>query len=77
MYVIKKMAISTYCVTKLSQIIFTILMGSLILSEQITTKIFIGIILVISGLILVNKISNQEKSEKISFKKYRTTYNLL
>lgn len=58
MKALKNMQMSTYGITRLSQIIFTIIMSILILREYLTAQIIIGIIIVIISLILVNKIDN-------------------
>ena len=62
MKALKNMLMSTYGITRLSQIIFTIIMSILVLGESITVKMVVGTILVIIGLVLVNK-NNDDKIE--------------
>jgi len=62
----KKMPISLYSVIKLSGIIFSIVMSLIIFGEQITLTAFIGMIIVLLGLILVNKESNLKQKREAS-----------
>ena len=64
---IKKMPISLYAVLMLSKILFTIALSVLLLKEKLTFTTFIGGILVITGLFLVNK-EPKKKNETISIK---------
>ena len=67
-YVINKVPISLYAVLMLSKILFSIVLSVLILGERITITTFIGIIIVIIGLILVNYNSNTKEKKEISIK---------
>ncbi len=65
----KKMSLSLYSVIRLSGIIFTILLSVLFLGEKITSLMAIGIIIVLTGLILVNTVSiNYEEKRKTKIK---------
>lgn len=67
LYVIKIMPISLYSVVKLSRIIFSILMSILFLGEALTLPIFVGMLMVLLGLYLVNTITpKKEKKENSS-----------
>ena len=72
MYVISKMTISLYSNIEISRVIFSIIMGCVIFNEKITLQIFIGIIIVLIGIVLINKVSNEEKE-----KKYRVSLILI
>lgn len=61
---INGMPISMYSVINLSRIIFSIILSIIILGEQLTITILIGIIIVILGLILVNNKSEDEIERK-------------
>lgn len=68
LYVISKMSISLYSVINLSRIIFSIILSWLVLGEKITATTIIGMIIVIEGLILVNKNSNKKEDKEASWK---------
>jgi len=61
---IKRLPISLYCVTDMSRMVFTILMGVLFLNEAIGVNEGIGIALVIAGVVLVNLLSGKGNGEK-------------
>ena len=61
---LKGMEIGLYGVINLSRIIFSILLSVLILGEKLTIPVIIGIILVITGLVLVNKIGSKKGENK-------------
>ena len=61
---IKRLPISLYCVTDMSRMVFTILMGVLLLNESIGIFEGIGIALVILGVALVNLLSGKGSGEK-------------
>ncbi len=61
---LKKIEISLYGVINLSRIIFSILLSVLILGEKLTVSVIAGIILVITGLVLVNKIGSKKGEKK-------------
>lgn len=67
-YGISKMPISLYAVLMLSKILFTIALSVIILGEKLTITSFIGGVVVLIGLLLVNKKTNNTKKEKVSFK---------
>jgi uncharacterized membrane protein len=56
---IKNLSVSVYSIIYLSNILFTIALSVLFLNETITLTLLSGIIIIIIGLILVNKISNK------------------
>ena len=66
--VMRKISVSLYGVTNVSRVLFSILLGVLIFNEQLTFLKFIGIIIVIIGLICMNIISTDTKNKKKSFK---------
>jgi len=68
MYALSKMPISLYSVISLSKIIFSIILSIIFLGEKLTSKIIIGMIIVIIGLILVNQNSNKKESKETSLK---------
>ena len=65
---IKKMSVSIYSLINLSKILFTIMLSVLFLKEKLTLTLILGVIIVIIGLFLVNKISNQSGSKEASLK---------
>ncbi len=65
---IKKMSVSIYSLINLSKILFTIMLSVLFLKEKLTLTLILGAIIVIIGLFLVNKISNQSGSKEASLK---------
>ncbi len=64
LYVISKMPMSLYGVLQLSSILFSILIGWIFLKEVITLQVIVGMIIVIVGLILVNKLSEDNNKKK-------------
>ena len=56
---VKKIEISLYGVINLSRIIFSVILSVLILGEKLTFSVIAGVILVITGLVLVNKIGSK------------------
>lgn len=76
MKALKNMLMSTYGITRLSQIIYTLIMSILILGEHITIKIIIGAVITIFGLVLVNKNKDNE-TENNSEKKSNIKYIIL
>lgn len=61
--VLEKMQISLYSMIRISRIIFSVLLSSVFLGEQITFITLIGMSIVISGLILVNRTVNKGESK--------------
>ncbi len=61
---LKKIEISLYGIINLARIIFSIILSVLILGEKLTTSTIAGIILVITGLVLVNKIGSKKGEKK-------------
>lgn len=61
---IDKMPISVYSIVLLSKILFSCLWGSFFLGEQITSIQYIGIAIVIVGLILVNRKTEQKETSR-------------
>jgi len=60
---LSKMPVSLYSVINLSRIIFSIILSAIILGEQITLSVIIGMIIVVVGLILVNISSKKDEKE--------------
>lgn len=67
-YALNNMPISLYSVINLSRIIFSVIMSVILLGEKITILVFIGIIIVIMGLVLVNRDSNEKEKKETSLK---------
>lgn len=63
-----KMPLSLYSVINSSRIIFTIIMSVIILGENLTVSVIIGFIIIIIGLILVNKQSDKNNSKEAEIK---------
>lgn len=68
LYAIQKMPISLFSVINLSSIVFSIIMSVIFLGEQLTTLLVTGTIIIIAGLILVNKVSNVKSEKETDFK---------
>ncbi len=68
LYVMRKMSFSLYSVINLSRIIFVTIMSAAFLGEIITLKTLIGMLVVILGLFLVNKVTNSNENKETSFK---------
>ena len=65
---IEKMSVSIYGLINLSKILFAIILSVLLLKEKLTLTLLLGAIIVIIGLFLVNKISNQSGNKEASIK---------
>lgn len=65
---LEKMPVSLYSVLNLSRIIFSIIMSVIFFGEKITVTILIGVIIVLVGLILVNRNSGQKDNKETSLK---------
>ncbi len=76
MKALKNMLMSTYGVTRLSQIIYTLIMSILILGEHLTGKIIIGAIITIIGLVLVN-LNKDSETENNTKNKNNVKYIIL
>lgn len=61
---LNKMDISLYSTINLSRIIFTIMLSVIFLGEKLTIAMIVGIIIVILGLLLVNKASNKKENKE-------------
>ncbi len=68
LYAISRMSISLYSAINLSRIIFSVILSVIFLGERLTATILAGLIIVITGLVLVNLISNQKENKEVSFK---------
>ena len=68
LYVIKRISLSLYGVVNVSRVIFSILLGVVLLGEKLTSFMTIGIILVVFGLIIMNVISTDENNKKFPIK---------
>lgn len=62
------MSMSLYSVINLSRIIFTIALSVLFLGEKLTLTIIVGVVIIILGLMLVNKISNTKDKKETTLK---------
>ena len=60
---LKKMSVSLYGIMDLSRMVFSMLLGVLVLGEDFTTKKGIGMVLVLLGLFLVNMKKSTENSK--------------
>lgn len=67
-YVLDKMSLSVYGILKISTIIFSTTMGCIFFGEVLTLKVLIGMIIVLTGLILVNLISEKNADKTASIK---------
>ena len=65
---LKELQLSIYGMLKISRILFTILLGLLVLGERISIPTVIGMIIVITGLVLVNTTTNVDHDKKSSLK---------
>ena len=63
-----KMDLGLYGITKLSRIVFSVLLSVIFLKEIITFKIFIGILVVLLGLFLSNTLSDKSMGREKSIK---------
>ena len=61
---LNKMEISLYSTINLSRIIFTIMLSVIFLGEKLTIAMIIGIIIVILGLLLVNRGANKKENKE-------------
>ena len=61
---IKRLPISLYSVTDMMRMVFAILLGVIVLKESISVNQGIGILLVITGVTLVNVLSRRGSDEK-------------
>lgn len=64
---LEKVQISLYSMIKISRIIFSVILSYIILGERITFIAFIGMLIIIGGLVLVNKTTYKEDNKKNSF----------
>ena len=69
-YLINKIPISLYAVLMLSKILFTIILSVIWLNEKISLTTFIGMIIVIMGLVLVNNNSGEKEKKEISLEHF-------
>lgn len=67
-YGLSKMPISLYSVIYLSRIIFSVILSLVFLGEKLTITVLTGIIIVLIGLILVNRSSNKAEYKETSLK---------
>lgn len=65
---IEKLQLSIYSLLKISTIIFSVLLSNIILKESLTITTFIGITIVILGLVLVNKTTGTNDKKKNEIK---------
>ena len=65
---LRQMEISLYSMIRISSIIITVILSSILLGEIITATSLIGMIIVIIGLILVNKTTIKEENKNNSLK---------
>ena len=60
LYVVRKMTMSLYGIINLSRIIFTTMLSCLFLGEVLTIPTIVGMILVIGGLFLANRVDHKK-----------------
>lgn len=65
---LKNMSVSLYGVINLSRILFTVVLSIIFLGEPLTFNVLVGSIIVILGLFLVNKLSNNKESKETTIK---------
>ena len=65
---VKKLSVSFYSVMDLSRVIFSTLMGVIFLGESLTVKGLISLLLVVTGLYLVNR--QKEESDRATDNRY-------
>lgn len=68
LYAMKRISMSLYSVINLSRIIFAVFLSVVVLGEQLTITMCIGLMIVILGLVLVNLISNHKENKEASLK---------
>lgn len=68
LHAIQKMPISLYSIINLSRIVFSILLSVIFLGEKLTVFLIIGAIIIIFGLFLVNKVSNEKNNKETDLK---------
>lgn len=68
LHAIQKMPISLYSIINLSRIVFSILLSVIFLGEKLTVFLIIGTIIIIFGLFLVNKVSNEKNNKETDLK---------
>ena len=71
------MSISLYSIFNLSKIIFSVLLGVIFLGEKITLTTLVGIIIVLIGLYLVNRISNDKENNEMRELLEDVQYNIM
>ena len=67
---IKKMPVSLYGVLDLSRVLFSTLLGAVVLNEIMTRNQIIGLVLVLTGLVLINIRKKDSKSDENVKTKY-------
>lgn len=65
---VKKLSVSFYSVMDLSRVVFSTLMGVIFLNESLTLKGVISLVLVVSGLYLVNR--QKDSTDKTTDRRY-------
>ena len=65
---IENMQLSIYGIVKISRIVFSVLLSCLFLNENVTFEISIGICIIVFGLILVNKTTDQGNNKQNKLK---------
>ena len=65
---LEKMQISLYSMIKISSVVFSVILSYVLLGEQLTVITLIGIIIVVIGLVLVNKENHTKGKKKNSLK---------
>lgn len=61
LYALKHLSMGIYGMISTCRIIITVVLSALILGEIVTPRIFLGMIIIIIGIILVNKVVNDKK----------------
>lgn len=68
LYAIQNMPISLYSVINLSGIVFSLIMSVIFLGEKLTILLIIGATIIIAGLFLVNKVSNEKEQKETNLR---------
>ena len=67
LYALSKLPVGLYAIIKTSRIIFTVILSIIILGEFLSIKTFVGIGIVIIGIIIANMISKSADNKAISY----------
>lgn len=68
LYSLKHLSMGIYSIINTSRIVFTILLSAIFLNEMITVNIFLGMVIVITGMILANRVNKTNEKKVASLK---------